>query len=211
MTDSVPGSNESLEDGQRTGDTSPLAVGNPYAPTSHTLDIEPAVDDVEAYRRAHLRHEASCQSIGSLFFVGAFMLVLIGSLMIFGGWVTGGTRVDEEMMLIGLVYFTIGVVQGWIGWGLRHLREWGRTSGAVISAVGLLGFPVGTLFGAYFLYLLLCRKGRIVFSADYQRVIEQTPQIRYRTPVIVWLVLLVLFLAIVWAVAVAGGFRFSTW
>jgi hypothetical protein len=63
-----------------------------------------------------------------------------------------------------------------------------------LSGVGLLGFPVGTLINGYILFLLFGRKGKTVFSEEYQVVIEQTPHIKYRTPLVVWILLgLVLF------------------
>ena len=39
------------------------------------------------------------------------------------------------------------------------------------------------------LYLIFSAKGKMVFSDEYRAVIEQTPDIKYRTSVIVWIVL----------------------
>jgi hypothetical protein len=47
----------------------------------------------------------------------------------------------------------------------------------VLSGIGLLGFPIGTLINGYILYLFLSKKGRTVFAPEYQEVIEATPHV----------------------------------
>ena len=64
--------------------------------------------------------------------------------------------------------------------------------GGVFSAIGLLGFPIGTLISAYFLYLLLSEKGSYVFSDAYKQVIAQTPHMRYKTSILTWIVVILL-------------------
>jgi hypothetical protein len=59
----------------------------------------------------------------------------------------------------------------------------------VFGAIGLLGFPVGTLIAGYLLYLLWSEKGNVVFSPRYQRVMQATPHIKYKTSIIVWIFL----------------------
>ena len=66
----------------------------------------------------------------------------------------------------------------------------------VLSAIGLLGFPIGTLISAYFLYLLVSEKGKVVFSDEYKEVIRKTPHIRYKTSIVVWIFLGLLLLLI---------------
>jgi hypothetical protein len=41
------------------------------------------------------------------------------------------------------------------GWGLLNFKEWARILAIVISALNLLGFPIGTILGAYGLWVLL--------------------------------------------------------
>jgi len=186
---------------------------NPYAPTAHpgtdTLAVNP--DDVDAIRNAHLSHEASVKSIGCLYFVGAFFGVLLGVFYL-GAAALGGIGGNEPLpsvFLVGLGAFmlTLGLAQGYIGYGLRHLSPWARTGGIVLSAIGLLGFPIGTLVSAYFLYLLVSHKGEVVFSESYREVIRKTPHIQYKTSIIVWIFLGLLVALIVIGIiaAVAGG------
>jgi hypothetical protein len=86
----------------------------------------------------------------------------------------------------------LGVGTLYAGWGVRALRAWGRILGGVLSAIGLLGFPIGTLINGYILYLFLSKKGRTIFSPGYQDVIGATPDIKYRTSVVVWIFLVLL-------------------
>ena len=82
------------------------------------------------------------------------------------------------------------------------LAPWGRIIGAVLSGIGLLGFPIGTILNGYFLYLLLGEKGSTVFSERYKRVIADTPHVKY----IPWasIVLLVILGLLIVVLAVAA-------
>ncbi len=178
-----------------------LFAANPYAPTSETLGQPPATDEVESYRRTYLKHEASCQSIGTLYLLGAILFAPAGLLMVVGSIANGLDQGENAILLvIGVVYFVLGSVQGTVGIGLRRLREWARIGGIVFSTLGLLAIPIGTLISAYFLYLLLSDKGRIVFSPHYQDVIAQTPHIKYKTPLIAWVALLLIVALIILSV-----------
>ena len=58
-----------------------------------------------------------------------------------------------------------------------------------MSVVGLIGFPIGTLISGYILYLLWGKKGRVIFSPEYQAVIAATPHVKYKTSIVVWILL----------------------
>ena len=66
-----------------------------------------------------------------------------------------------------------------------------------MAAIGLLGFPVGTLINAYILYLLLSKKGALILSPAYAEIRRATPHIRYRMPVWNWIVIAIVVLAVV--------------
>ena len=71
----------------------------------------------------------------------------------------------------------------------------------MLSAIGLLGFPIGTLINGYILYLFLSKKGRTIFAPAYQDVIAATPHVKYRTSIVIWIFLallvgLILFAAV---------------
>lgn len=171
---------------------------NPYAPSGEVGTPIPGADpsDFEAYRKAHLSHEASVKSIGCLYYFGAVFGVLLG-LVYMGAALAGGLNDRAEVpvaVLVGLGVFMLGmgIAQGYIGYGLRHLKPWARIGGIVLSVIGLLGVPIGTLVSGYFLYLLASHKGEVVFSDDYRHVIGQTPHIKYKTSIIVKILVVVL-------------------
>jgi len=142
----------------------------------------------EQIRKDHIKHEASVKSVGTLYFLAATFLLIAG--------VAGVITNDGVEMVLGLVLACLGGLQIWVGVGLRRLKPWARIATAIVSGFGLLGFPLGTLINGYILYLVLSQKGRTVFSEDYQRVIEQTPHIKYKTSIIVWIFLGLLCLLI---------------
>tara|TARA_R110002049_G_scaffold2750_2_gene21470 strand:- start:259205 stop:259870 length:666 start_codon:yes stop_codon:yes gene_type:complete len=165
---------------------------NPYAPTADVSSPETDHDDAETMRKFYLSHEASVKSIGTLFFLGAIFLVLIG-LSVLASMLGAANHPDPNARVIvgviGLVYLVMGLFQGLTGVAIRQLRPWSRIAAIILSGIGLLGFPIGTLISGYFLYLLVSEKGKMVFSPAYQKVIQQTPHIKYKTSIIVWILL----------------------
>lgn len=159
-----------------------------------------ATNDVEEIRREHLKHEASVKSVGILYYLGGAFFTFMGiSTLLLGGSGSGGLPT-----LFSLLFLLLGVGQLWVGYGLRRLRKWARIPTGILSGLGLLGFPLGTIINAYILYLIFSRKGKMVFSDEYRAVIEQTPHIKYRTSIIVWIVLGLLLLLI--AIGIIAAF-----
>ena len=145
----------------------------------------------EATRKEHLKHEASVKSIGFLYYLGGAALLLggIGLLHVTGGARGTGTGAAGPVLL-SVFLFMLGAGQIWVGTGLRGLRGWwARMPTGILSGIGLLGFPMGTIINAYILYLIFSEKGKTVFSDEYHAVIEQTPHIKYRTSIIIWILL----------------------
>jgi hypothetical protein len=165
---------------------------NPYAAPAARVDDVPANPEAEAIRRAHINHEASIKAVGFLYYLGGGVMVLAGLASLVG--VRGG-----ETAVMMALFLILGVAYVFAGYGVRALRSWGRIVGIVLSVIGLLGFPVGTLINAYILYLYLSKKGRTIFAPEYQDVIAATPHVKYRTSIIVWI-----FLALV-----IGGILFA--
>jgi hypothetical protein len=150
----------------------------------------------EAMRNEHLKHEASVKSIGLLYYLGGIALLLVGIGMLLSLGARGGGAEFLAAITMSAVLFILGAGQIWVGVGLRRLRKWARIPTGILSCLGLLGFPLGTIINAYILYLVFSQKGKTVFSEEYQIVIEQTPHIKYRTSIIVW-ILLALVLALI--------------
>ena len=138
-------------------------------------------------RNQHIKHEASVKSVGLLYFLAATFLILVGLMSL--------TTREGVNIGVGFFLLALGFAQIWVGIGLRKLKSWARIPTGILSGFGLLGFPLGTIINGYILYLIFSRKGKTVFSDDYQRVIEQTPHIKYKTSIVIWILLgLVVFL-----------------
>ena len=145
---------------------------NPYA-SPHTDGLPILIScgegqDAESVRLQYLRHEVTVKSIGTLFLVAAVYSIVAITID------EGRSRLDIALLAALAV---VGLV---LGLGLRRLDLRSRVPSAVLCGFGLLFVPVGTLANAYLIYLLLCDKGRVVFSAEYRAVIESTPQMRTR-------------------------------
>jgi hypothetical protein len=169
---------------------------NPYLAPA-TFAAPPALPaDSEAIRRQYLNHEASAKSLGTLYLFG-------GILMIIGGLVCAVRPTEEFPLTSGIIFIVIGVLQLILGNAIRRLQKAARIVAAALAIPGLIGFPIGTLISALVLYLMLSRKGAMVFSDDYKRIIAETPHIKYKTSIIVWVVLGV-FAVVVLAGVVLG-------
>lgn len=94
-----------------------------------------------------------------------------------------------------------------IGWGVRRLKPWSRIATIVLTSISLLFFGFGVfsavavgvasgvavsvvlsiflIMPIYILWLMHSAKGRIVFSPTYKVVRSMTPEIKYRTSIII--------------------------
>lgn len=162
---------------------------NPYA--APQVDVLPTdLSGDVAIRNAHIKTESSIRSIGLLNYVGAILL-LPG---LFDSKPLSGTA-EATGYFLGFLMVPILLVLA--GHSIRRLQKPGRNLNTLFFAISLFAFPVGTLIGAYALYLLFCQKGRTIFSAPYKEVIANTPHIKYGTSKAAWIVLIVFLLFIV--------------
>jgi len=174
---------------------------NPYqAPVSFDDPLNTASQggDAESIRRAHIKHEAQVKSIGSLYWIGAIFTVIGLFAMPLNG------RNAEDFAILSL-FVCLVLLQIVIGTGLRRLKPWSRIAGIVLSGIGLLAFPVGTVINLIIILILASKKSGIIFSQDYRGVIAATPHVRYRTSKVVWLIL-GFFVFFVLAIAAVGFF-----
>ena len=172
---------------------------NPYAAPAAPVEDVSANAEAEAIRKAHISHEASIKAVGLLYYLGGIGVTLAALAGLVGA---KDASVGVTLLLIGL-----GVGQFFAGWGVRALRPWGRIVGCILSDIGLIGFPIGTLINGYILYLFLSKKGRTIFAPEYQDVIAATPHVKYRTSIIVWifLALIVALVALAVLAPMFGG------
>jgi hypothetical protein len=66
------------------------------------------------------------------------------------------------MLIVFLAAFALpGLIAGY---GLLTFKPWARIVGIVLSAIGLIYFPFGTVLGAYGLWVLLNKDTERLFS-----------------------------------------------
>jgi hypothetical protein len=184
---------------------------NPYEPSGSAYgNIFPEVNvdlsQAELIRTSHLSHEANLQSIGCLYILGGILGLFIG-LFYCGTGISMATnmipqrpgRAPVDFMVPGLMLVGLGVVvlglscfQLYAGRTMQTLNAKGKIPAIIVSAIGLLAFPCGTLISAVALYLLLSPKGEMIYSPQYKEIVQATPHIRYKTSIIVWILLFLL-------------------
>lgn len=172
-----------------------MIVDDPFAPPKTDAFVKAEPSEAERIRREMISHEQSVRSIGGLMILGTVFALL-------SAWISATTSGGYPWLAPVIV--VLGVANGWAGWHVRRLDPRGRLPAAGLTALGIFGFPVGTIISAYFLYLLLSKKGAFVFSPEYKAIIEAAPDVKPRTP---WVAIIVLFLfivAILAAIAIPG-------
>ncbi len=179
--------------------TSTLDV-NPYAAPEVT-DADRVLSglehDYELIRRKHLKHEVSVQSIGVLYYLSGVIVGFAAAISAVGLSSEGESSV---FLAVSFLYGLVAVICFALGSGLRKLRRGVRLPVGIFAAIGLLGFPIGTLINGYILYLVFSKKGQYVFSDEYRDVIDSTPHIKYRTSLAVRIICAIFFALIVFAV-----------
>jgi len=158
-----------------------------------------AGSDAEDIRQTHIKHEASVKSVGFLYLLGGVLFLVMGVFMapvIFAGGQATGSETPFLAAIIAL-YAGLGVLSIFLARGLRKLQRWVRIPVTILSALGLLSFPIGTIINGYIIWLIWSEKGKMVFTDEYQEIIAATPHVKYKTSIVVWVLLglLILFLA----------------
>ncbi len=69
-----------------------------------------------------------------------------------------GTALVTFLVVLSLPYVIIGI-------GLFQLRPWGRIGGIVLSILGLMMIPFGTIVGVYGLWVLFSKETERLFTA----------------------------------------------
>jgi len=179
---------------------------DPFAPPATDPFRGPEViGDAERIRREHIRHEAALRSVGSLYILGAIGMVLASL-----GGLAAATSGDMTVVafVVTAMFLPVGIGMGLLGLLVRKLDPRIKIPVTVLSAMGLINIPLGTLISVYILHLVWSQKGKMVLSPEYATIITRTPQVVYRSS-IVTMVAVVLFIALagfaIFAVMVRPG------
>jgi hypothetical protein len=177
---------------------------NPYAaPETYNEPVLAGDNAAEQIRRAHINHEASVKSIGTLYLIGGIITLLgVCGLLVMVISQPGNVGIIE--LGLTMVYAGVSVLMLALSYGLYKLQPWTRIVGSILAGIGLLGFPIGTLINGYILWLLLSKKGSMVFSPEYKQIILATPHVKYKTSIVVWILLGLIVLLL--AIAIFGAF-----
>ena len=162
---------------------------NPYAAPKAAVEDVSANPEADAIRREHISHEASIRSIGTLYYLGAFFMIagMLGAFFL-------DSRPQQHFstgpVVVLLGFFGL-LAAGFflLGRGLRALRPWVRIPTSILAVLGLAGFPLGTLLNMYILWLIHSKKGKLILSPEYAAIVEATPDVKYRTTLLVWIIL----------------------
>ena len=153
-----------------------------------------------AIRQKHIAHEDSILGIGIVFILGGLLLCAVG---IFG-FVSpatappGGGQSHVQIfpqLPASIISFGMGAAQLVIGFFLQNFNKSVRIPAAVACIPWLFSL-IGTLPSAYFIYLLLSRKGRYIFTDEYKELRKKTPGVYTKTSLVTLAVLGIFILGV---------------
>jgi protein-S-isoprenylcysteine O-methyltransferase Ste14 len=149
---------------------------NPYAPPAAPIAISAeAPAEAEEIRKKHRGTERSIQVAGVLFVLGGVATVAMG--------ISTFANMLESAMnaAIGVILAGAGAFQVMVGVGMRRLQKWARIPAIILSCIGLLVFPWGTIINLVILLSVAGKKGGYVMTPEYQQIIAATPHLNPRT------------------------------
>jgi hypothetical protein len=106
-----------------------------------------------------------------------YILMAFGSSMVLGLVATfvasqGGEDAAIGASVLGLTsgaffifWLCLGIPSILAGWGLLNYKSWARIVAIILSALGLINFPIGTALGIYGLWVLFNKETEALFSA----------------------------------------------
>ncbi len=113
---------------------------------------------------AVLRRPGVVTVLAVLDIVGGTFALLLALLLVGAG---GKSEERVVVLVLGAFLGLAGAVQVACGIGLWNLRSWGRVLQIVLAAIGLLGFPVGTVVSILILVYLAKPGVKVIFSEKH--------------------------------------------
>jgi hypothetical protein len=132
-------------------------------------------------RTSDLEHEASIRGIGLLYYlVFSFMFAAASLLAIISFMAKEAPPLSPLQLSWVLIFLSaLGIFYWTLARGIRRLHRWIRIPSTILSLIGLVGVPLGTLINGYILYLLHSKKGVTVFSPEY----KESSRRRLKSPI----------------------------
>lgn len=141
---------------------------NPYASSDQPLQSQKNLTDVEL-RNHYIGSEVCVIAVGWFYYmISNFIL----------GWSVGYIWLEKiDYTLLSYLALTClgisAILFSLIGFGLRHFCLWSRLPSFLLSILLLLFMPLGTVAGAYCLFLLKKNTPTAVFSLKYKTLIAE--------------------------------------
>lgn len=172
---------------------------NPYAPPQAQVLLAPSSVPDELIREEYIVTEAAIKSVGVLYYLGAFASIFVGGVLLLFSRMNGET----VQMLFGVFLLGGGMIHGVIAYGLRGLQGWARIPTIILSCIGLIGFPVGTLISIYVLVKVTGKQGRFVLTPEYRQIIAATPHVKDKTSILARMLVALLLITVIGFVTVS--------
>jgi|GEM_PF-1889048 len=117
-------------------------------------------------RETNLKYERRIRTAAAMYYFvsGLFVFVALGA------------AVNGKFGALLMLPLAVGIF--FAGREVYQLRPRAKLAAGIVSGIGLLMFPIGTVIHAIVLYLVFCSAGRKVISDEYRGVIERTPEIK---------------------------------
>lgn len=92
--------------------------------------------------------------------------------------IAAGVLASQGQYLFAAFYVVVAGIQTPASIGCFTRKTWGRTWGIVLSCIGLIGFPIGTLISI--LVLIALTKGAALFGPDAIAHADLKAEVKYR-------------------------------
>lgn len=156
---------------------------NPYAAPEADISapslVEPDLATAEVIRKKHINAEQNLRTLGFLLYLGGGLVFVGGVYELLFALSNHESPLAPRFMLYAATNLLLGVISVKTAGGLRKLKNSSRIWAIVLMILVIIS-PLAWLA----LYCLMNKKGRFVCSPEYARIIEQTPQVRYKTSIL---------------------------
>jgi hypothetical protein len=97
--------------------------------------------------------------------IGGFVFLLLSGIGFASGDPTATAILSVVGTSVGILIMVLALPSLLAGYGLLTGKSWGRILAIVVGVLGLFNFPIGTLIGAYTLWVLLQEDAAVYFMA----------------------------------------------
>jgi hypothetical protein len=97
--------------------------------------------------------------------MGGFVFLLLSGIGFASGDPTATAILSVVGTSVGILIMVLALPGLLAGYGLLTGKSWGRILAIVVGVLGLFNFPIGTLIGAYTLWVLLQEDAAVYFMA----------------------------------------------